>query len=115
MTVAIRLESLPTGTSPDIQNELTLPPAPDAVIEHLQTLVSSSNLNAEPNAIQIRAATLFARLKAVNRTANVAVKAHKQATAEARSEMDHIHLGLQNLQYEKRHLEREIEKCRQFA
>lgn len=29
--------------------------------------------------------------------------------------MDQTHLGLQNLLYEKRHLEREIEKCRQFA
>ncbi|THG93618.1 hypothetical protein EW145_g8329 [Phellinidium pouzarii] len=29
--------------------------------------------------------------------------------------MDHTHLGLQNLLYEKRHLEREIEKCRQFG
>jgi len=29
--------------------------------------------------------------------------------------MDHAHLGLQNLLYEKRHLEREIDKCRQFA
>ncbi|TFY66949.1 hypothetical protein EVG20_g4148 [Dentipellis fragilis] len=29
--------------------------------------------------------------------------------------MDQSHLGLQNLLYEKRHLEREIEKCRQFA
>lgn len=29
--------------------------------------------------------------------------------------MDQTHLSLQNLLYEKRHLEREIEKCRQFA
>ncbi|KAF8450732.1 THO complex, subunit 5 [Boletus edulis BED1] len=29
--------------------------------------------------------------------------------------MDQTHLGLQNLLYEKRHLEREIDKCRQFA
>jgi hypothetical protein len=29
--------------------------------------------------------------------------------------MDQTHLRLQNLLYEKRHLEREIEKCRQFA
>ncbi|CDO76274.1 hypothetical protein BN946_scf184470.g32 [Trametes cinnabarina] len=29
--------------------------------------------------------------------------------------MDQTYLGLQNLLYEKRHLEREIEKCRQFA
>ena len=28
---------------------------------------------------------------------------------------DQAHLGLQNLLYERRHLEREIEKCRQFG
>jgi THO complex subunit 5 len=51
----------------------------------------------------------------LNRNANASTRAHKQATTEARQEMDQTHLGLQNLLYEKRHLEREIDKCRQFA
>lgn len=87
----------------------------DAIIEYLNTLVGSSNLNAEPIAVQVRAAALFARLKALNRAANGETRAHKQATSDARTEMDHTHLGLQNLLYEKRHLEREIEKCKQFG
>lgn len=88
---------------------------PDAVIEHLQELVSSNYLDTDTAAMHIRASALIARLKALNRNANAATRVHKQATAEARQEMDQTHLGLQNLLYEKRHLEREIEKCRQFA
>lgn len=88
---------------------------PDSVIEHLQELVSTAHLNDDTAAMHIRASALVARLKALNRNANAATRLHKQSTAEARQEMDQTHLGLQNLLYEKRHLEREIEKCRQFA
>jgi THO complex subunit 5 len=91
------------------------PNVPDAVIGHLQELVSANYLNTDTTAMHIRASALIARLKALNRNANAATRVHKQATAEARQEMDQTHLGLQNLLYEKRHLEREIEKCRQFA
>jgi THO complex subunit 5 len=91
------------------------PNVPDAVIEKLQDLVSTNYLNTDTAAMHIRASALIARLKALNRNANAATRVHKQATAEARQEMDQTHLGLQNLLYEKRHLEREIEKCRQFA
>ncbi|KAF7976277.1 hypothetical protein HWV62_7172 [Athelia sp. TMB] len=87
----------------------------DLVIEHLRDLVSTTHLNDDTAAMHIRASALVARLKALNRNANAATRDHKQATAEARQEMDQTHLGLQNLLYEKRHLEREIDKCRQFA
>lgn len=95
--------------------ELPAPPNPDSVIENLHSLLESPNLNVDPAIVQIRASALFARLKALNRASNTATRVRKQASAEARTEMDHTHLGLQNLQYEKRHLEREIEKCRQFG
>lgn len=95
--------------------EVGLPPSPDTVVDNLRDLVTSSYLNHESTAIHIRAGALFARLKALNRSANTATRAHKQATADARHEMDQTYLSLQNFQYEKRHLEREIEKCRQFA
>ncbi|KAI0638223.1 Fms-interacting protein-domain-containing protein [Trametes polyzona] len=94
---------------------IVLPPAPDPELDALRDLVSSAFLNHDPSLVQVRAGALFARLKALNRAANHATRAHKQATADARTEMDHTYLGLQNLLYEKRHLEREIEKCRQFA
>ncbi|TFK75893.1 hypothetical protein BDN72DRAFT_786012 [Pluteus cervinus] len=92
-----------------------LPPSPDDVIEKLRDLVSPSYLSQDTAAVHIRATALIGRLKSLNRAANLATRAHKDATGAARQEMDQSHLGLQNLLYEKRHLEREIEKCRQFA
>ena len=87
----------------------------DGIIQNLRDLVTSDTSNYDSHTIQIRALALFARLKALNRTANAATRSHKQATADARQQMDQAYLGLQNLLYEKRHLEREIDKCRQFA
>ncbi|KAG2754772.1 hypothetical protein P692DRAFT_20114758 [Suillus brevipes Sb2] len=89
--------------------------AEDQAIKHFQELVSSDLTTVDPTSIQIRANALVARLKALNRNANAATRACKQATTEARHDMDQTHLGLQNLLYEKRHLEREIDKCLQFA
>ncbi|CAL1700579.1 unnamed protein product [Somion occarium] len=93
----------------------TLPPSPEDAVDKLRGLVSSDYLNHDTSAVHIRAGALFARLKALNRSANAATRAHKQVTADSRHDMDQMYLSLQNLQYEKRHLERDIEKCRQFA
>ncbi|KAI0307333.1 Fms-interacting protein-domain-containing protein [Multifurca ochricompacta] len=90
-------------------------PDPDPVIRALRLLATNISLNDDPATIHIHAGALFARLKAQNRDANTAARVHKQITADARHDMDQTHLRLQNLLYEKRHLEREIEKCRQFA
>ncbi|TFK55721.1 hypothetical protein OE88DRAFT_1652158 [Heliocybe sulcata] len=92
-----------------------LPPSPDQVISNLRDAASPNYADQDTASVHVRAGALFARLKAINRASNAATRAHKQATADARHEMDQTHLGLQNLLYEKRHLEREIEKCRQFA
>jgi hypothetical protein len=89
--------------------------SPDGVIDALRKLATDASPSDDPASVHIRAGALFARLKALNRDANAAARAHKQITADARHEMDQTHLRLQNLLYEKRHLEREIEKCRQFA
>jgi THO complex subunit 5 len=96
-------------------DHLNTPPSPDEAIEQLRDLVSATHLNQDVAAMHIRAMALMARLKSLNRAANTATRVRKEATAEARHEMDQSHLGLQNLLYEKRHLEREIDKCRQFA
>ncbi|KAH9943404.1 Fms-interacting protein-domain-containing protein [Epithele typhae] len=96
-----------------------LPPSPDGELAALRALVDAPaaplTAAADPAAVAVRAGALFARLKALNRAANAAARTHKHATADARHEMDQTALGLQNLLYERRHLEREIEKCRQFA
>ncbi|KAI0254382.1 Fms-interacting protein-domain-containing protein [Lactifluus subvellereus] len=89
--------------------------SPDLVVDALRQLAVNAFPNDDPATIHIRAGALFARLKALNRDANAAARAHKQVTADARQDMDQTHLRLQNLLYEKRHLEREIDKCRQFA
>ncbi|KLO14964.1 hypothetical protein SCHPADRAFT_825557 [Schizopora paradoxa] len=93
----------------------SLPALPTALLDQLASLAASSQLNADPALLTIHAHALFARLKALNRGANAAVRTHKQASAEERLELDATHLQLQNLQYEKRHLEREIAKCLQFG
>ncbi|RDB22608.1 THO complex subunit 5 [Hypsizygus marmoreus] len=101
--------------STQLKDDNALPPSPDEVIEKLRDLVSPNHLDQDIAALHIRAMALVGRLKALNRAANTATRIRKEATAEARHDMDQSHLGLQNLLYEKRHLEREIEKCRQFA
>ncbi|KIM67980.1 hypothetical protein SCLCIDRAFT_1081729 [Scleroderma citrinum Foug A] len=87
----------------------------DPAIDKLRQLVDPKKSNVDSTAVRVEAAALVARLKTLNRNANAATRTHKQATTDARQEMDQTHLSLQNLLYEKRHLEREIEKCRQFA
>ncbi|KAJ2931680.1 hypothetical protein H1R20_g5387, partial [Candolleomyces eurysporus] len=85
------------------------------VFDKLRALVEQPQANADAAALHVHAMALIGRLKFLNRAANTATREKKEATGEARQEMDQSHLGLQNLLYEKRHLEREIEKCRQFA
>jgi len=92
-----------------------LPPDPTEVLDKLRELVSATHLQNDIPALHIRAMALTARLKSLYRDANTATRNSKDETAAARQEMDQSHLNLQNLLYEKRHLEREIEKCRQFA
>jgi len=93
----------------------SLPPSPDDVLDKLRDLSSPALLQQDTASMHIRAMALVGRLKTLNRAAYTATRLRKDETAAARQEMDQSHLHLQNLLYEKRHLEREIEKCRQFA
>jgi THO complex subunit 5 len=56
----------------------------------------------------------LANLRGLNRNAILAVRDTKHATAEARSEIDRLHLQLQNLYYEQRHLRGEIHACESY-
>ena len=56
----------------------------------------------------------LAQLRGSNRNAIIAVRHTKQATAEARQEIDRLHLQLQNLYYEQRHLRGEIVACESY-
>jgi THO complex subunit 5 len=93
----------------------SIPPDPTELLEKFRELTSSAYQQHDAAAVHIRAMALIGRLKSVHRASNTATRARKEETAAARQEMDQSHLNLQNLLYEKRHLEREIEKCRQFA
>ncbi|KAL6716361.1 hypothetical protein ACLMJK_005927 [Lecanora helva] len=53
-------------------------------------------------------------LRALNRDAINKVRNTKQMTAEARQEIDRLHLQLQNLYYEERHLRGEIYACSSY-
>ncbi|PGH01938.1 hypothetical protein AJ79_07769 [Helicocarpus griseus UAMH5409] len=58
--------------------------------------------------------SLLSHLRGLNRDAIFNVRATKQATAEARQEIDRLHLHLQNLYYEQRHLNGEIAACESY-
>jgi THO complex subunit 5 len=97
-------------------SELLEAPSADEVIDKLRDLVEGdASTTLDPATLRICASALVGQLKALTRDANLVMRARKETTNAARQEMDQAHLQLQNLQYEKRHLEREIEKCRQFA
>lgn len=55
--------------------------------------------------------TRIAKLRGLNRKAVFDTRATKQQTAEAKSEIDTLHLQLQNFYYEQRHLRGEISAC----
>lgn len=58
--------------------------------------------------------SFLAQLRGLNRNAILEVRNTKQVTAEARQEIDRLHLQLQNLYYEERHLRGEIAACESY-
>jgi hypothetical protein len=56
----------------------------------------------------------IAQLRGAIREAHFAARDTKAATAEARQEVDRLHLQLQNLFYEQRHLQNEIAACESY-
>ena len=58
--------------------------------------------------------TNLAHLRGLHRAAHFRARETKAQTAEARHEVDVLHLQLQNLYYEQRHLEGEIAACEGF-
>lgn len=114
------------ATSPELAHIATLRSIVASLTALSSSLVaarlSSSSPEASPTggsstdteAYLDAAAPYFAVLKAVNRTASGNVVKCKARVGEVRSEVDKAHLGLQNLVYERRHLEKEIKSCREF-
>lgn len=80
------------------------------------TLISppSQELTLEVSKNQKQIFALLARLRGLNRDAIFRVRETKHATAEARHEIDRLHLHLQNLYYEQRYLNGEIAACEAY-
>lgn len=53
-------------------------------------------------------------LRQINRTIYTDNRNIKQITQDEKSKMDKLNLELQNLDYERLHLKKEIEKCNQI-
>lgn len=58
--------------------------------------------------------TNLAQLRGLHRAAHLGARETKAQTAEARHEVDRLHLQLQNLFYEQRHLQGEISACESY-
>jgi len=58
--------------------------------------------------------TYLAQLRGLHRDAHVGARETKALTAEARQEVDRLHLQLQNLYYEQQHLQGEIAACESY-
>jgi THO complex subunit 5 len=58
--------------------------------------------------------TTAAHLKGLHRNVCFSARETKAETAESRQEVDRLHLQLQNLYYEQRHLQGEITACESY-
>ncbi|RAK92206.1 hypothetical protein BO79DRAFT_235521 [Aspergillus costaricaensis CBS 115574] len=93
----------------------------DQCMKLLAVLDPTADLSDDPQERALAASreqkqlfALLARLRGQNRDAIVRVRETKQSTAEARQEIDRLHLQLQNLYYEQRHLTGEIAACESY-
>ena len=84
--------------------------------QHSSSSTSSDTLPPLPERQKSQKAlwASLAHLKAQHRNAYMSMRQTKQVTAEAKQEQDRLHLQLQNLYYEQRHLRSEIDACLEF-
>ncbi|KAK3335375.1 Fms-interacting protein-domain-containing protein [Cercophora scortea] len=95
-----------------------------AVIDHrIQVNAASGGGGSAPLSLDAQSAiskqlkllnTNLAHLRGLHRAAHFRARETKSQTADARHEVDVLHLQLQNLYYEQRHLEGEILACESF-
>jgi hypothetical protein len=75
----------------------------------------SEDENAQLETDQKKLKNLNIMLRGFNREMYLQNRAVKQATSDAKAEVDNLYLGLQNLKYEQGHLRSEIQDCRNYA
>ncbi|KAL0939317.1 THOC5 family protein [Colletotrichum truncatum] len=83
-------------------------------VTHASQDTLSPELQANLSKEQKLLLTNISHLRGFHRAANFTARETKAQTAEARHEVDRLHLQLQNLYYEQRHLEGEIEACESY-
>ena len=75
---------------------------------------ASTEQQAEIAKYQKHLLTNISQLRGLHRCACLAARETKAQTAERRQEVDRLHLQLQNLYYEQRHLQGEISACESY-
>lgn len=75
---------------------------------------TSAEMQAEIAKQQKHLFTSVSHLRGLHRNACISARETKAQTAEARQEVDRLHLQLQNLYYEQRHLQGEISACESY-
>ncbi|KAI5779470.1 Fms-interacting protein-domain-containing protein [Geopyxis carbonaria] len=84
------------------------------MIENQNGLESSNEALVQQCRKQKQLNAMLAKLKDLHRLTIMAGREAKDATSEARREVDRLHLQLQNLYYEQRHLRGEVTACKEF-
>jgi hypothetical protein len=79
----------------------------------LEDLSEEENAQLEKDQKKLR--NLRVMLRGFNREMYLQNRAIKQATSDAKVEVDNLYIGLQNLKYEQGHLRSEIQDCRNYA
>ncbi|KXJ95444.1 Fms-interacting protein-domain-containing protein [Microdochium bolleyi] len=75
---------------------------------------ASPDIQSEASKRQKLLITNLAQLRGMHRAAQFGARQTKTQTSEARHEVDTLHLQLQNLYYEQRHLQGEIAACESY-
>lgn len=86
----------------------------DLVSNYSPATTPTTELQLQVSKQQKALQTYLGQLRGLHRDAHVGARQTKALTTEARQEVDKLHLQLQNLYYEQRHLQGEIAACESY-
>jgi THO complex subunit 5 len=82
--------------------------------DQIPILESASKDDKKFQAVATDASLMFLELKATNRDVLEGIEATREQTSGAKKELDDTRLQLQNVLYEKSHIQKEIKTCQDF-
>ncbi len=97
----------------DIMAAFDAPRSVGSFFHHLLQLKQEGSLDNLPGFVEAGALQILS-LKQVHRELCEATEGLRDATSEAKTQLDQSSLQLQNLLYEQQHYEKEIESCRAY-